>query len=229
MGRRLTLPFLDGASGRGRALVLAGCALFVLAGGIAAYPKPAPPKPNPYAKYGYGPDGLPMAGVPVQPIPSPDATAQAKINVTRASTTVDLPTGTSAIAWISIPAINIHDVPIFDRGLDSRRRMQIASGFAVTHYAQSARLGGASNAVLYGHDDIEGGVFGHLKQLSPGDSISVRLADGTVLNYLVRTQQLVLPSAISILAPTRTPTLTLFSCYPLWVDDQRVVITATPA
>jgi LPXTG-site transpeptidase (sortase) family protein len=219
---RLRLPAVNS---RGRALVLAGVVVIIIGAGVAVWPKSAP---NPYARYGYGPDGLPMAGAVLKPLPSPDATAQAVINDVRDATTVPV-VPTDAVAALDIPALHLRVVPIYDRGLDSHRRMLIAGGYSITHYANSGPLGGSSNAVLYGHDDIEGGVFGHLKDLKPGDAITIHMADGRMFQYKVRDQKLVLPSAVSILAPTSTPVLTLFSCYPLWVDNQRIVVTAVPA
>src|SRR5437588_12511138 len=63
------------------------------------------------------------------------------------------------VAYLSIPRLGIKNAPIFDRGVDGGGNMQIAKGYAVTHYAFSSQIG-AGNAVLYGHDDIEGSVFG---------------------------------------------------------------------
>jgi sortase (surface protein transpeptidase) len=39
----------------------------------------------------------------------------------------------------------------------------------------------------------------------------------------------VAPTAVQILQPTNDVRLTLFTCWPNWVDNQRVVVTATPA
>jgi sortase (surface protein transpeptidase) len=49
------------------------------------------------------------------------------------------------------------------------------------------------------------------------------------LVYDVVGNRIVAPRAITILDATSTPTLTLFTCYPLYVDTERVVVTATPA
>jgi LPXTG-site transpeptidase (sortase) family protein len=134
------------------------------------------------------------------------------------------------VAWLTIPRLGLAGVPIFDRGLNASRQMLIAGGYSITHYQYSGALGGPSNAVLYGHDDIEGGVFGGLSRLRVGDNVEVRRADGTAVTYRVRANPAyVAPSAVNILDATAAPQLTLFSCYPLWVDTQRVVVVATPA
>ncbi len=128
------------------------------------------------------------------------------------------------IATLTIPRLALAGAPIYDRGLDSKSSMLIAHGYAVTHYAFSAALG-SGNAVLYGHDDIEGSVFARLKDLQPGDEIDVAIA-GRVQRYRVSTRVIVAPTAVQILDPTSDVRLTLFTCWPNWVDTQRVVITA---
>jgi LPXTG-site transpeptidase (sortase) family protein len=107
-------------------------------------------------------------------------------------------------------------------------RSSIKPGWAITHYEFSGPLTGASNAVLYGHDDIEGGVFGKIIQLKTGDAIELRTAGKTVRYHVTEKPRLVAPSALEILSGTSTPVLTLFSCWPLWVDNQRVVVVAKP-
>jgi sortase A len=106
--------------------------------------------------------------------------------------------------------------------------MIIAHGYAVTHFAYSAAIG-SGNAVLYGHDDIEGGVFGRLQELRPGDEVDVTSSLGLTVSYRVTGRSIVQPNAVQILAPTSDVRLTLFTCWPTWVDTQRVVITAQPA
>ncbi|MHB8507758.1 MAG: sortase [Candidatus Dormibacteria bacterium] len=139
-------------------------------------------------------------------------------------------TGTGVpVGWLTVPSIGIHEVAIYDRGLDAGRNMLIAPGYAITHYSFSSPLGGPSNTVLYGHDDIEGGVFGKIKQLQDGAVLSLRTPDSTIYTYHVNSNRLVTPATVSILNPTAAPTLTLFSCWPLWIDNQRVVVTATLA
>lgn len=131
------------------------------------------------------------------------------------------------IAQLTIPRLGITDAPVYDRGVDAKGSMLIAHGYAVTHYAYSAQIGGG-NAVLYGHDDIEGSIFTRLKDLRPGDEIDVSVA-GLVEVYRVSARAIVAPTAVQILDPTPDVRLTLFTCWPNWVDTQRVVITATLA
>lgn len=132
------------------------------------------------------------------------------------------------VAYLSIPKLGIKSAPIFDRGVDASGNMLIAKGYAVTHYSNSSAIG-SGNAVLYGHDDIEGSVFGRLKDLKVGDEVDVTLAGGSALAYHVTGRSIVAPTAVQILQPTNDVRLTLFTCWPNWVDTQRVVVTATPA
>jgi LPXTG-site transpeptidase (sortase) family protein len=108
--------------------------------------------------------------------------------------------------------------------------MRVAGGLAVTHYGPSGLLDGNSNAVLYGHDDIEGSVFGSLASLKPGDTIYLTPTGGSQLAYTVSDgPRRVSPTTTSILAPSASPRLTLFTCYPTYVDTQRVYVVAAPS
>src|SRR5712691_5376817 len=88
------------------------------------------------------------------------------------------------VAYLSIPKLGIKNAQIFDRGVDKGGNMLIAKGYAVTHYAHSSPIG-SGNAVLYGHDDIEGSIFGRLQDLRAGDALSVTLAGGSEVAYRV--------------------------------------------
>jgi len=130
-----------------------------------------------------------------------------------------------AIATLSIPRLGIKDAAIFERGIDQHGKMQIAQGYAVTHFAFSAKLG-AGNAVLYGHDDIEGSIFARLQELQPGDEVHVSTPNAPARSYRVTDRKIVPPTAVEILKPTGDIRLTIFTCWPNFVDNQRVVITA---
>jgi LPXTG-site transpeptidase (sortase) family protein len=130
----------------------------------------------------------------------------------------------AAMATISIPRIGIHNAPIYDRGLDSRGEMLIAPGYAVTHYAFSAPFGGG-NAVIYGHDDIQGNIFGHLYDLGPGDLIQI-IVGGQAQSYRVTGHQIVAPTSVGILNPTGDVRLTIMTCWPFNVDTKRWIVTA---
>jgi LPXTG-site transpeptidase (sortase) family protein len=132
------------------------------------------------------------------------------------------------VAYLSIPRLGIKNAPVFDRGVDTGGNMLIARGYSVTHFAYSSPIG-SGNAVLYGHDDIEGSVFGRLQELKTGDEVDVSLAGGSAVVYHVTVRTIVAPTAVEILKPTNDVRLTMFTCWPNWVDNKRVVVTAVPA
>ncbi|MEO6797986.1 MAG: sortase [Candidatus Dormibacter sp.] len=135
--------------------------------------------------------------------------------------------GPGIIATLSIPRIAIDSAPVRDRGTDGKGGMAIASGYGITHFTGSSAIG-QGNAVLYGHDDIDGSVFARLGELQPGDGIVVRTSTGDH-QYQVATRRIVAPTAVQILKPTSGVQLTLFTCWPTNIDSQRLVITAVPA
>ena len=131
------------------------------------------------------------------------------------------------VAYLSIPRLGIKSAPIYDRGVDGSGNMLIAKGYSITHFAYSSPIG-AGNAVLYGHDDIEGSVFARLQELKVGDEVQVISNAGTPISYRVTARAIVAPSAVQILQPTSDVRLTIFTCWPTWVDTKRVVVTALP-
>lgn len=140
------------------------------------------------------------------------------------------PANETPAATITIPDLGIDAVPIFNRGLDGSGRMLIATGYSVTRFSRSGDFEGSSNTVLYGHDDIQGGVFGKLSQLQVGSVIQVQVHGGPLITYKVtRAPTIVPPKYVSILDATTSPQLTLFTCYPLWQDDHRVFVVAQPS
>ena len=168
--------------------------------------------------------GSPASGPVVQMLPSTDGGGALQPRMHQ-NPIRHMPAGADeVIATLTIPRLAITGAPIYDRGLDPKGSMLIAHGYAITHYAYSAGIGGG-NAVLYGHDDIEGSIFARLKDLQPGDEIDVTVA-GRTQRYRVSTRAIVPPTAVQILDPTSDVRLTLFTCWPNWVDTQRVVVTA---
>jgi LPXTG-site transpeptidase (sortase) family protein len=132
------------------------------------------------------------------------------------------------VAYLSIPKLGIKNAQVFDRGVDAGGNMLIAKGYAITHYANSSPIG-SGNAVLYGHDDIEGSIFARLQELAVGDELDVTTSGGEAVVYHVTTRAVVAPTAVEILRPTNDVRLTVFTCWPTWVDSKRVVVTAMPA
>ncbi|HUF53766.1 MAG TPA: class F sortase [Dehalococcoidia bacterium] len=117
---------------------------------------------------------------------------------------------------IQIPRIGV-DAPVNTYGLDANLIPQVPlNGYEVAWYNWSAEPGTGSNAVLAGHVTWSGaGVFYNLEQLSAGDEILLRGADGTELKYVVEDNFLVDPhdaGALSVMGPTETDTITVITC-----------------
>jgi sortase A len=85
--------------------------------------------------------------------------------------------------------------------------------------------GQKGNMVVSAHNDIFGELFRHLDQLKPGDEVLVSTATRQ-WEYRVTGVQLVGPTDVSVMAATERATLTMISCYPYLVDNQRIVVTA---
>jgi sortase A len=157
--------------------------------------------------------------------PTPQATEAAQRNAAAVAAAAAPPT--PAVARISIPRIGIRNAPVYDRGLDAKRNMLIAPGYAVTRYAFSASFG-TGNTFLYGHDDIQGNIFGHLYDLGPGDLVQISIGGETQV-YRVTGHQIVAPTAVNVLDPTPDARLTIMTCWPFNVDTKRWIVTAVKA
>ena len=118
---------------------------------------------------------------------------------------------------IFIPAIWNSAAPVVQGdGWEQLRR-------GVAQHLGTANPGEAGNLVLSAHNDIFGELFRDLDRLRPGDEIRVSTP---VREYLYRVTglQIVEPSAVEVMLSTTRPTITLISCYPYLVDNQRIVV-----
>ena len=86
------------------------------------------------------------------------------------------------------------------------------------------------NLVILGHVDGDSAIFGRLSELAPGDEI--RIHAGTRLYiYVVNGEDIVHRSAVDVLDPSATPTMTLLTCSGTWDEsagtyDDRLVVRA---
>ena len=93
----------------------------------------------------------------------------------------------------------------------------------VGQHLGSANPGQDGNLVLSAHNDIFGEIFRHLDELQPGDEIIV-YSNIRSYTYVVTDTVVVDPLAVEVLNQTKNPTITLISCYPYLVNDQRIVV-----
>lgn len=132
---------------------------------------------------------------------------------------VPIPTpGVEQAIRIQVPAIRV-DAPV----VQGDGWEQLKKG--VGQHIGSADPGKDGNLVLSAHNDIFGEIFRDLDQLKPGDAVVV-FTNQRSYTYVVVETKIVEPTAVEVLAPTAKPTLTLISCYPYLVDNQRIVVQA---
>lgn len=81
---------------------------------------------------------------------------------------------------------------------------------AVGHVPGTAYPWQSGNVVMAGHRDT---FFRPLEHLRDGDEIRMTTMRGT-FEYRVTSTEIVEPTDVSVLAPTRVPSLTLVTCYP---------------
>jgi sortase A len=199
---------------RRRPLVLVGVGLFLLLGIAAVMLLRTPASLRSTAS-----KILTTASTTRSPASSPTPSEAATVPAAEAAAQRNA----AAVAAAAAPATPVN-ARIYDRGVDAKGVMLIAPGYAVTHYAFSAPFA-TGNTVLYGHDDIQGNIFGHLYDLKAGDTVQVTIGTGTQ-TYRVTGHQIVSPTTVSVLAPTADARLTIITCWPFNVDTKRWIVTA---
>jgi sortase A len=120
---------------------------------------------------------------------------------------------------IVIPAIGV-DAPVVEG--DDPEALKKGAG----HHIGSADPGERDNCVISAHNDIYGEIFRYLPDLKVGDEINVH-TQTQVYRYVVQQTRIIEPTEVEVMAPTRSPILTLISCYPYGVDTHRVVVIAS--
>ena len=95
----------------------------------------------------------------------------------------------------------------------------------VGQHIGSANPGENGNVVLSAHNDIFGELFRDLDKLKPGDEILISTASRQ-FTYRVTGLSIVEPTDVSVMEPTPRAIVTLISCYPYLVDNQRIVVFA---
>jgi sortase A len=93
----------------------------------------------------------------------------------------------------------------------------------VAQHIGTANPGEKGNLVLSAHNDIFGELFRYLDRLKPGDSIQVITASNQ-FEYRITGTRVVEPTEVSVMDSTPNATITLISCYPYLVDNQRIIV-----
>jgi len=127
----------------------------------------------------------------------------------------------SAIGRLEIPRLGLSVVVLEGSDHGTLR-------LGVGRLPSSSVPGEAGNVVLAGHRDT---FFRPLREIRPGDEISLRTPQGT-FPYTVKWMKVVTPTDTSVLLPTASPALTLVTCYPFYYvgsAPQRFIVRALPA
>ena len=125
----------------------------------------------------------------------------------------------SAIGRIEIPRLGVST--IVRAGSDAR-----TLDLAVGHIPGTALPGESGNVGLAGHRDT---FFRRLRDIRPDDEIRLVTRDGTY-RYRVQRTNVVDPTDVWVLDPTKHPSLTLVTCYPFtYVGSapQRFIVRAS--
>ena len=70
-----------------------------------------------------------------------------------------------------------------------------------------------------------GEIFRDLDRLVPGNEITLFTSQKSY-RYVIKDIQLVEPTFVEVMANTQEPVVTLISCYPYMVDNQRIIVRA---
>jgi sortase A len=130
---------------------------------------------------------------------------------------VPIPTpGPEQANRIQIPAIGV-DAPV----VQGDGEEQLKKGVGQNH--SSANPGKVGNVILAAHNDVYGEIFRDLDQLKAGDEIIIH-TNQRAYTYVVVNTTVVEPTYVQVMDQTSDPAVTLISCYPYLVDNQRIVV-----
>lgn len=132
---------------------------------------------------------------------------------------IPIPTpGLQQAVRIQIPSLSV-DAPI----VQGDGWEQLKKG--VAQHIGTPDPGANGNIVLSAHNDIYGEIFRHLDRLKPGDIVTLS-TNQRHYTYVVTGTQIVEPTRVEVMNPTPNAVVTLISCYPYLIDNQRIVVSA---
>lgn len=139
-------------------------------------------------------------------------------------TAPDAPARESLKAGTPIGTIDIPRLGLTSIVLEGDQAATLLLG--VGHLSDTPLPWSSGNSVLAAHRDT---FFRNLGRIRPNDVIRFRTADAE-LEYRVADTKIVEPTDLEVLAPTRSSTLTLITCYPfryIGPAPKRFVVRAT--
>lgn len=132
---------------------------------------------------------------------------------------IPIPTpGLQQAVRIQIPSLSV-DAPV----VQGDGWEQLKKG--VAQHIGTPDPGANGNIVLSAHNDIYGEIFRHLDRLKPGDIVTLS-TNQRHYTYVVTGTQIVEPTRVEVMNPTPNAVVTLISCYPYLIDNQRIVVSA---
>lgn len=113
------------------------------------------------------------------------------------------------------------DLPIVEADISGRS--WATTDLGVSHLSSTPAPGETGNSILYGHNYQN--LLGELPKIKPGSKIEILLRDGSWRTFKVVTTQEVEPTEVEILAQSKKPMLTIFTCSG-FLDLKRFVVVA---
>jgi len=132
---------------------------------------------------------------------------------------IPVPTpGLQQAVRIQIPSINV-DAPVVQGDGWEQLKKGVAQHIGTPDPGQNG------NIVLSAHNDIYGEIFRNLDRLKPGDVV-ILSTNQRHYTYVITGTQIVEPTRVEVMNPTPNAVVTLISCYPYLIDNQRIVVSA---
>lgn len=157
----------------------------------------------------------------------PTTTAAVDAGIAQPAAPVNVPQNSYAQEPIQeIGTIEIPKIGLVHRTFHGITLRNINKG--PSHWPGTALPGETGNSVFAGHRTTYGAPFRRVHELVPGDEIFFTVA-GIRTRYLVTGHEIVTPDRLDIVAPTATPTATLFACHPPGSARYRYVVRAALA
>lgn len=119
---------------------------------------------------------------------------------------------------LEIPSIGVNAV--VDEGTGNWRLMP-----GPGHEPGTAGAGGRGNCIIAAHRNMWESTFAHLPRIQPGDEITLTTSDG-IFTYRAVSSRQVSTKQRSVLAPTKTARLTLYTCVIPFKESRRWVVQA---
>jgi sortase A len=132
---------------------------------------------------------------------------------------LDTPPNGEVEGAISIPSVGINYWYVEGTSRDDLKK-------GPGHYEGTPLPGTFGNAAIAGHRTTYLHPFGDLDKVKVGDDIIITTLAGTVFDYKMYKQLIVLPSDVWVVANTPLPELTLTACTPKGSASHRIVIKA---